>query len=180
MPLVVFVACAIALSVERCFYVWVWRHPDRFQTLAAQPAFARLGSPVDVLRAFFLVFKVLQAATFAGWCLSFGGGRLLPLEAPPTAIALLAVGLILVGQTLNLAVFQTLGKEGVFYGTRLGFDVPWHTGFPFSVVSHPQYVGTVLSIWGLFLLLRYPAADWLVLPLLETVYYTVGAHLEST
>lgn len=28
-------------------------------------------------------------------------------------------------------------------------QVPWVEGFPFNVVSHPQYVGSVLSIWGL-------------------------------
>ena len=42
----------------------------------------------------------------------------------------------------------------------------------------PQYVGTVLSIWGFFLVMRFPHDDWLVLPVLETIYYTLGARLE--
>jgi phosphatidyl-N-methylethanolamine N-methyltransferase len=50
--------------------------------------------------------------------------------------------------------------------------------FPYSVLSHPQYVGAVLTIWGLFLMLRFPAADWYLLPLLETVYYAAGSCLE--
>ena len=75
-------------------------------------------------------------------------------------------------------MFVRLGSVGVFYGTRFGHVVQWCTGFPFSLLSHPQYVGTVLSIWGLFLLTRYPAPDWFLLPLLETAYYVMGAIAE--
>jgi len=48
--------------------------------------------------------------------------------------------------------------------------IPWCGAFPFSIVAHPQYVGTVLTIWGVFLILRFPHGDWLVLPALETLY----------
>lgn len=40
---------------------------------------------------------------------------------------------------------------GVYYGFKLGHEVPWVEGFPFNVVSHPQYVGAVLSVWGVVL-----------------------------
>ena len=40
----------------------------------------------------------------------------------------------------------------VYYGGRLGKRIPWCTGFPFSIVSHPQYVGSVLTVWGCFCL----------------------------
>jgi methylene-fatty-acyl-phospholipid synthase len=59
---------------------------------------------------------------------------------------------------------------------RFGQSVPWVEGFPFSVVPHPQYTGTVLSIWGLFLLARYPY--WIALPILATVYYASNAWFE--
>jgi len=51
--------------------------------------------------------------------------------------------------------------------------------FPFSVLSHPQYVGTLLTIWGLFLAARFPHDDWYALPILETAYYAAGAWLEA-
>lgn len=35
-----------------------------------------------------------------------------------------------------------------------GHKVPWVHGFPFSVVSHPQYVGSVLTLWAV------PALLW--------------------
>ena len=87
--------------------------------------------------------------------------------------------LVLAGQVLNLSVFVVLGRSGVFYGNRLGQPVPWCEGFPFSWIRHPQYVGTVLTIWGIFVITRYPAPDWPVLPLLETVYYALGSLLEQ-
>jgi hypothetical protein len=87
--------------------------------------------------------------------------------------------MIAVGQGLNLSVFYRLGAVGVFFGDRLGHEVPWCQGFPFSMFSHPQYVGTVLSIWGFFVATRFPGADWSLLPWLETVYYVAGAYLEG-
>ena len=60
-----------------------------------------------------------------------------------------------------------------------GHDVRWRYGFPFSWFRHPQYVGTVATIWGVFLALRWPHPDWIVLPLIETAYYVAGAWLED-
>ena len=40
-------------------------------------------------------------------------------------------------------------------------------------------MGTVLTIWGIFLAARFPHPDWYLLPAVETVFYVVGAHLES-
>lgn len=36
----------------------------------------------------------------------------------------------------------------MYYGTKLGHAVPWVRGWPFDAVSHPQYVGSVLTVWG--------------------------------
>ena len=59
--------------------------------------------------------------------------------------------MVVVGQALNFGVFYRLGAIGVFFGDRLGHEVPWCRAFPFSWIAHPQYAGTVLTIWGLFL-----------------------------
>ena len=54
------------------------------------------------------------------------------------------------GQTLNFAMYATIGNAGVYYGFKLGRPVPWATAFPFNVgLRHPQYVGVVLTILGL-------------------------------
>ena len=36
-----------------------------------------------------------------------------------------------------------------------------------------------MSIWGFFLIMRFPHGDWFVLPALETVYYALGAYYEQ-
>ncbi len=164
------------LSLERLLYVWVWHRPTRFGALSQRVA--PHTDPVDALHALFWLCKVLQAAVFLGWCTSWGSSDPWPPRAGAPALAA-GASLLLAGQLLNLSVFYRLGRVGVFYGNRLGHPVPWCRRFPFSVLKHPQYVGTVLSIWGFFVILRFPHADWFVLPALETAYYAAGAYLEQ-
>lgn len=174
----IFLAAAALLAIERVAYIWISQRPDAFRRVAASLAQAAAADPITTVRSLFVGFKALQIGVFLWWCYVFGGGVLRPADASPAVIAL-GVGLIGIGQILNISVFRHLGTTGVFYGTRFGHAVPWRDGFPFSVFKHPQYVGTVLSIWGLFLVMRFPNADWMLLPLLETAYYSIGAHLEQ-
>lgn len=177
MTLAILLAAAAALSIERACYVWIARTPEAFRRWCAHPLVAGLGEPVVIVRELFYGFKAVQLAVFVGWCYLHGEGSLAPADHD---VAVLGGGaLILAGQALNVSVFYRLGAAGVFYGDRLGYEVPWCRDFPFSVLSHPQYVGTVLSIWGFFLALRFPSDDWILLPALETVYYAVGTHLEE-
>jgi methylene-fatty-acyl-phospholipid synthase len=168
---------ALLLALERACYVAVWREPARFRH-AIVAWMGPAAEPVGALANLFVVFKAVQATVFLGWCLYFGGGRLLPPDAPLPVLAA-GTGLIVAGQALNAAVFVRLGLTGVFYGNRFGHTVHWRYGFPFSWLRHPQYVGTVATIWGVFLALRFPNPDWIVLPLLETAYYVAGAFLED-
>jgi phosphatidyl-N-methylethanolamine N-methyltransferase len=115
---------------------------------------------------------------FASWCYVHGNGSLWPPSADGPWL-ILGATLIAGGQLLNWSVFQRLGTVGVFYGDRFGYDLPWCTAFPFSLLEHPQYVGAVLSIWGFFLIERFPHGDWYALPALETIYYVVGSRLEG-
>lgn len=173
-PSVLAIAAAV-LAIERVAYALVWRRPDAFARLCHRVA---QRDPVDVLAAMFVVFKVLQVSVFAAWQVAHGGG--FGRASDSVVVLVIGVALIAAGQLLNLAVFARLGRTGVFYGNRLGHHVPWCLGFPFSVVRHPQYVGTVLSIWGLFIAMRWPAPDWAALPLLQTVYYLLGARAEQS
>jgi phosphatidyl-N-methylethanolamine N-methyltransferase len=96
------------------------------------------------------------------------GGRFLPASGSPLIIAT-GLTLIAIGQVFNIGVFYRLGNEGVFYGNRFGYDIAWIYSFPFSMLSHPQYVGTVLSIWGFFFAMRFPIRDWYLIPCLESL-----------
>ena len=172
----VFALAAVLLSIERIAYVWISNAPTSFVAWAGSTA-GRAGSPVDAVRMLFLAFKGVQGVVFLAWILVHGGGHVFP---PPGGWpACVAGGLaILVGQTFTLTAFRQLGKIGVFYGNQFGHPVARSRAFPYSLMAHPQYVGAVISIWGLFLMLRFPHPDWYLLPLLESVYYAVGSKLE--
>jgi methylene-fatty-acyl-phospholipid synthase len=170
-PALGWLVAALLLSVERVCYIWVARAPDHFRRSWARTPGTRDVSPVDVVHGLFLGFKVLQAAVFLAWCHSYGDGRLWPPEGP-MGVVLAGACLVAAGQGLSAAVFYRLGRVGVFYGNRFDEHVPWCREFPFSVLQHPQYVGALLTIWGFFILMRFPHDDWWALPVVETVYYT--------
>jgi methylene-fatty-acyl-phospholipid synthase len=161
---------AVLLSVERVFYIWVARAPEQARSLLPNL------DPVRVIECLFYGFKVLQLAVFVWWSSAFGQ-EFQASQHSPAALAL-GIAAIVVGQTLSTSVFLRLGRVGVFYGAEFGRDVSKTREFPFSLCAHPQYVGAVLSIWGLFLIVRFPSEDWWVLPALETAYYAIGARLE--
>jgi hypothetical protein len=169
---------ALLLAPERLCYAWIARRPWSFRRACAAPAVAWIGPPVSVVASLFVAFKILQSAVFLFWLCVHPGG-LLRLDSPGLPALGLAGALIAAGQVLSMGVFYRLGAVGVFFGDRLGHEVPWSREFPFSWIADPQYVGTVLTIWGVFLAARFPHPDWYLLPAVETVFYVVGAHLES-
>jgi methylene-fatty-acyl-phospholipid synthase len=173
----VFVCAAALLSLERICYLWIWRAPDAFRALCAHLLLAWIGEPVEVLRFLFCGFKILQCAVFFTWCFIYGHGSLLPANGSAWSLGLGAM-MVAAGQGLNVAVFHRLGKIGVFYGNKFGYRIPWSRKFPFSCLKHPQYLGALLSIWGFFLVMRFPHDDWYLIPALETAYYVLGAYLE--
>jgi phosphatidyl-N-methylethanolamine N-methyltransferase len=172
------VTAAVVLSVERAAYVFIARRPERFRRLCQHPTVARLGEPVAIVRKLLYGFKAVQFGVFASWCLVHGEGRPLPAASDPVVLGLAAAA-VLGGQILNWSVFYRLGVVGVFYGDRLGHEVPRCHHFPFSLCAHPQYLGVLLTIWGFFFGMRFPHDDWFLLPALETLYYGVGAQLED-
>lgn len=176
MDVIPFAVAAAALAQERLAYVWIYHRPDAFVALLRRLPTVVRPDPVVALSILFGCFKVLQAGIF-GWWLWRSGARLPFASVGAPGIA--GILLVVAGQFLNLTVFELLGRDGVFYGDRFGLTLPRHTEFPFSILAHPQYVGTCLSIWGLFLLTLYPEPGWYSLPLLESAYYGLGSLLEQ-
>lgn len=176
----VFIVAAGLLSLERLSYVWISRRPEVFRAACQASGVALVDAPIEpieAVRTLFVGFKLLQAGVFAWWCLAHGGGVIAP-ASDAAVVRTSGLALMVAGQVLSTAVFWRLGRVGVFYGRNFGFSVPQCRTFPFSLCAHPQYLGAVVSIWGLFLMMRFPHSDWMALPLLETVYYGVGARLE--
>jgi len=168
---------ALLLSLERLTYYRVAHHPEQWRRFCTRAPLVRFGGPVDALHKLFLGFKVIQLGVFLGWCALFQGVFPPYPVAPPAALAV-GGALVVVGMILNYSVFLRLGRVGVFYGAELGHSVEWVRGFPFSLFRHPQYLGTLVAIWGFFIGMRFPADDWIWLPLLQTLYYAWGAYNE--
>lgn len=164
------------LGIERACYVWISRAPETFRQWCERPAVARWGEPIAIVQLLFFAFKLLQGAVFLGWCVILGGPALPPIQTLPLTAGLATV---LVGQALSTLVFYRLGRVGTFFGDRLGYRGRRCRAFPFSVLSHPQYVGAVLTVWGFFLIMRFPHADWALVPAAETLLYVAGALLEE-
>lgn len=181
-------AAVLSLSLERLTYTTVWVFPAFFTR------FCRLfkaNNAVDVVVVFFMVNKVLQFLAFVGWWVHTSGTPLLelvqsgiPAMLESCTLFQLVAGLqmILLGQWLNGAIYKAIGKDGVYYGVRLGRPVSWYEGFPFNVVAHPQYTGAVMTAWGLAILLATPhhvRAGWFGIAAAQTAYYIYMALVES-
>lgn len=90
------------------------------------------------------------------------------------------MSLIVAGQILNAATFRAIGHEGVYYGFKLGHEIPWVTGFPFNVTSHPQYVGSAATVLGVATLLWEQGPSGLgMVAAYWTALYAVTAIKES-
>jgi protein-S-isoprenylcysteine O-methyltransferase Ste14 len=75
------------------------------------------------------------------------------------------------------------GKAGVYYGVKFGLSIPWYEGFPFTVVKHPQYVGCILTIWGMvsiFFAPEYIDLGLLTVASVWTMYYMFSGFIENT
>jgi len=168
---------AALLSIERLTYWRAWNAPADFERFAVRHPRLFGGDPVIGLRRLFYGFKTIQIAVLIGWCMLFGA-TWLPLPTAPWPMLVTGVALLAFGQALNLGVIFRLKSNGMFYGNRFGRDTEWHTGFPFSLVPHPQYLGALLSVWAFMLIMRYPNPDWFALPLVSSVLYAFAVWVE--
>lgn len=60
----------------------------------------------------------------------------------------IGIPLFLVGQSLNLLVYNLLGEQRAYYGWELGlYSGPMLSGFPWTL-GHAQYKGLMISVIG--------------------------------
>ena len=149
MDIWVFVICAVLLSIERLCYFWIWRYPESFHVFCMRPAFAFLGEPIRALEKLFYTFKILQISVFLGWCLYFGG-TIWPPAGEPLIAVIVGILMIAAGQALNFGVFFRLGRVGVFYGNKFGYQIPWCDDFPFSVFKTSPVYRDINFYLGIF------------------------------
>merc|ERR1711916_334047 len=113
------------------------------------------------------LFKVVQLAVFAYQLSYFFNKENFSESMYTIATAntnlMVAVPILLFGQLLNFAVWYQIKIDGVCYGIKYKRHVPWCTAFPYNVFSHPQYLGAILTCWGLFLTLSPVVSEWYML-----------------
>ena len=172
------VAVCASLSLPHIFYGLVWTNPKQFMKMVKQKISPQ-ADPVNVVVTVAHSLKIWQFSSFSMWY--FQHGPLPSVAAVGWLRILSGLALFTVGQSLNIGVYNALGKDGVYYGTRLGKSVPWCTGFPFTVCSNPQYVGSAMTFWGITLLLYTPAhASMILIGVFISACYATSAYIEDT
>eukprot|EP00924_Labyrinthula_sp_SR-Ha-C_P011678 snap_masked-scaffold_17-processed-gene-5.23-mRNA-1 protein AED:0.30 eAED:0.30 QI:0/0/0/0.5/1/1/2/0/171 len=159
-----YLTASLALCMERIAYGVVWKKPSIFSLCAAQYGFS--GKEPEFIYVLVKLFKVIQLIVFLCWYFKYVGRDGFDISLPQ---GLFSSSLLIAGQILNLMVWKRIGLDGVCYGCKFGRNVPWCTKFPFSLFNHPQYLGVILTVWGVFFLFyKQCPNDWFILPLVET------------
>ena len=173
-------AVVAAMNLERVSYTVLWFKADKFKEVVEKSPVLKKKHPVDWVYSGFKFFKLLQFGTAAWWYLTVAP-RVIFADITHVRWAI-AVAWISLGQALNVGIYNAIGKDGVYYGFKLGRNVPWYEGFPFTVIHHPQYMGAILTEWGIFLLLATPAhivAGWYGLAVMQSIFYIWTCWVED-
>jgi len=183
-----FQLAAALLFIERICYTWVHSFSASFVCFCGTRLGRAMGhKPLDTVLTIFYINKCIQFGTFFVWYFYKLGFQ------SPWAVGftfagvtrfqwvLLSQGLVM-GQGLNIAIYRAIGKRGVYYGYRLGEPVPWVTGFPFSVMPHPQYGGVCAFVIGVNAFAALPIhveSGWFNLTAIQVLYYAYMAAVED-
>ncbi len=151
-----YLAAALVAS-SHALYAAIWYYPHTFRHLAERTTPLRFlgANAVGVFSVLVALLKICQQLGLflivsANYADTSAAVRDIVLAASPPRL-LAAVALLAAGQLLNASIYMAIGKDGVYYGFKLGRPVPWSNAFPFSAgFRHPQYVGGILCELGLF------------------------------
>jgi len=121
-------------------YPVIWYFPDQYCKYIA-------GSRgVEVYRdAVFLQKNAIGALGLYFW---FDKDQFVQTWLDKTVQCVIATLFIALGVHLNAMVYEKIGKDGVYYGYKLGKRVPWVTDYPFNTFRHPQYCGACFIYFG--------------------------------
>ena len=152
---------AAAVVSSYLLYAIVWYKSKAFKAAAKKKPLSLLGkNAVIVFEKLVLGTKTMQQLALLAWAtpsMEFSALQTLVMTHSQETFAI-AAGLLLVGQILNASIYKAIGRDGVYYGFKLGRSVAWSSAFPFNAgFRHPQYVGGMTSQLGVLVLLSSPA-----------------------
>ena len=168
----------LCLSVPHWLYAFVWTRSKAFERFVFE--YIGIVSPVTVFSTTAHCLKVWQFLSLSAWYL--GKGPFLGLGDRSVPQLVIALGLLAFGQLLNISMMKAIGTNGVYYGVRLHRPVPWCTDFPFNTFRHPQYLGSVASLWGILLLIATPqhaAAGIFQVGVMHSAMYAITGYIED-
>jgi hypothetical protein len=144
-------ACVLGIGLLYALHAYIWYCSAAYSRRCARAPLRSLGAhAVEVFSRLEMLGKVWQVSMVL---LLLGRDGVTAVQdaasATPPHLWLLAAAYLATGQTLNIYIYRAIGNDGVYYGFKLGREVPWCTGFPFNIgLRHPQYVGVVLTLWS--------------------------------
>jgi len=165
----------LVLAVPHVLYAYIWLFTKDFVSLCKQWK----QVPCDFVAKAGVWIKLAQYFCFSMWYIQ--SGPVVSLWSITWWRLVFGLVLVAVGQIFNIAVYKALGKDGVYYGSKLGRPGPWVNGFPF-VIRDPQYSGCVMTIWGGYLLMTTPAhvsAGAIPLACCWTLFYLASSIIEG-
>jgi len=158
-----FALSVLGLTLPHMLYYFVWNNSRMWHGLFKTYS-------VFVFSSFATILKGLQLFVWYQWFHKLPEDHLIYVAAFLTFVAI----------ALNTVVTYKLGFRGVYYGFRLGHDVPSVTSFPFSWMRHPQYVASVIGWTSVAIICS--AVYWrevLALLLVQVTAFLFTASIES-
>lgn len=143
-------------------------------------------NPCSMMETFVTGFKVVQFTYVMNDIVNTHSQEWERIQQFDLQLLCVVIGLplLIVGQILNLAVYRTIGRKGVYYGTQFGVPtgMPWCTGFPYNRLENPQYIGVILTFWGIYYILAssaHPLNSFFAVPWAATIVYGWSCKYEG-
>lgn len=154
-------------------YPWIWYSPESYQKYLAG------GHGVEVYMYLVAVQKTLY--TVGGLYCFFNLNTFISMFFDYPIFSAIAVAMSLFGVFLQREVYKKIGKEGVYYGFKLGKHIPWCFDYPFTVYRHPQYTGCVLIYLGMQFLIMYKdfPGEWATMSMFHIWAYGMTGIMEE-
>uniref|UniRef100_A0A7S3LI74 phosphatidyl-N-methylethanolamine N-methyltransferase n=1 Tax=Aplanochytrium stocchinoi TaxID=215587 RepID=A0A7S3LI74_9STRA len=167
-----YISASLLLSLERLAYGVVWKQPHVFSKIAKKAGYP--GKEPEFIFNLVRLFKLVQIYVFATWYYTHYGTSVPSLT---TTQFMVGLPILAFGQLLNFMVWYRIGIDGVCYGCKFGRSIPWCTQFPYSHFNHPQYLGAILTVWGMFIFCWQDCPyDWYAIPVIETSLYICSMY----
>lgn len=172
------------LWLHTFIYSYIWIRPKKYAEICKEKL--KGEDPIKVYAITSFSIKIMQITFMVLAAIYYKGPHIFLLDLTNLSIErwLASLTLIVVGQVLNMFVYKKLGLNGVYYGYKLGKEVPWVYSFPFNLkIRHPQYFGAIISWWGMFNMFISSSLlynEYMILCLMTCLSYIVIAVVEET